>query len=1070
MRISKRIVALTLILALIFGSVPTTLAADELPAADTPVSSDAPADQPETPADQPETPADQPETPADQPETPADLPEAPAEQPETPADQPEAPADQPEAPADQPETDPAPVEPETPADAAAPAPVEPASVDPTPVDPTPVDPTPVNPTPTPVPVGPTPTPAPQATYPKTYKVLYMVQNVEGDGYIECTAQEAVEYSAIGSNNPQLKDKFTVQSASADAELKDMLGDDYHGSASIYNQRLIGFGPVNFTLDEDGETLRLYYDRFSYGVYEFVFDNAAVQTQISANIKNMTSGSWFGYASWGNNTYDITHPKDFFDLVKSYNSSNYTTAYQNYLVKEQKFIRFGQPFETHEGQDLGLQPYEDVVETPSLFMAIPQSNIVYLTPAEATKYRDLIQNNAWEKRKLPPGFFFIFYEKKAPIEYQVQYVLSDGGLAPAAAFASGTVPNDTYTTLGGKALDAWLQLEYPNNSGLSADEWKAERWGAFFNRTGDGALSDEIKNPNLADGYTLTGISNIDDKAQTITLQIDREVKVTVEYRMENVNDDGYTLYNAEGSDDYTTEVFDLTALAPLTDEKLVELNAKDPANLVTRATMPRELVLPSSVVKELTNTINNPSDIKLGNDLQELERAKVAPIRLPGFAFDHAEQTTDEATGNVTFTLTYKRLRFPYYLRYYPSASVQQTQLAADKEALGNFREEHVKDIFKTGSTFKVDINAWSLERYLPAGFDTDGYQLMYKEYKFGEKLDGITSIDDINAMLQAVNSPHPLLETYDSAPADWHFRFFTNAKDDGYTSNKEGEELKDLMESGQLPTNRMPCGLFMRCYYKKDPLNYTVQYVVTDENGEEKIVPQNELTLPAVLQEQLEAQGSLTYTTLGGKTLGRWMEKNLYPNAPDNTARWQMFFDRTEIGGLASTQPGDEARAALRDVTYQDAQGFTYAVTGIVSIDDTQKTITLRMEKTFGNLQINVNWHHLQGSPTVFFKVTGATDTFSMVVPVSVPSGAASGEQSNTGSSIIYYLPCGSYTVEPVGDWYWNYTLTGTGQNTVAVTNQTTQTISFDAPYRQTPWYNWETYSKSEKVISALG
>lgn len=100
------------------------------------------------------------------------------------------------------------------------------------------------------------------------------------------------------------------------------------------------------------------------------------------------------------------------------------------------------------------------------------------------------------------------------------------------------------------------------------------------------------------------------------------------------------------------------------------------------------------------------------------------------------------------------------------------------------------------------------------------------------------------------------------------------------------------------------------------------------------------------------------------------------------------------------------------------------------------------RFKAVYGNVTIErkATEDESNGDGTYVYRLT-SKDNPAYVVEVTVPKG---------GSTTVYDLPCGSYTVEQVNSWSWRY---ADGAQTVTVKDSETQTVTFDGSAVKEKW-----------------
>ena len=100
------------------------------------------------------------------------------------------------------------------------------------------------------------------------------------------------------------------------------------------------------------------------------------------------------------------------------------------------------------------------------------------------------------------------------------------------------------------------------------------------------------------------------------------------------------------------------------------------------------------------------------------------------------------------------------------------------------------------------------------------------------------------------------------------------------------------------------------------------------------------------------------------------------------------------------------------------------------------------RFKAVYGNVTIErkATEDESNGVGTYVYRLTSQADP-TYIVEVTVPAG---------GSTTVYDLPCGGYTVEQVNSWSWRY---ADGAQTVTVENSLTQTVTFDGAAVKKKW-----------------
>ena len=100
------------------------------------------------------------------------------------------------------------------------------------------------------------------------------------------------------------------------------------------------------------------------------------------------------------------------------------------------------------------------------------------------------------------------------------------------------------------------------------------------------------------------------------------------------------------------------------------------------------------------------------------------------------------------------------------------------------------------------------------------------------------------------------------------------------------------------------------------------------------------------------------------------------------------------------------------------------------------------RFKAVYGNVTITreATEDESNGNGTYVYRLT-SEDNPAYVVEVTVPAG---------GSTTVYDLPCGDYTVEQVNSWSWRY---ADGAQTVTVEDSQTKTVTFDGASTKDKW-----------------
>ena len=100
------------------------------------------------------------------------------------------------------------------------------------------------------------------------------------------------------------------------------------------------------------------------------------------------------------------------------------------------------------------------------------------------------------------------------------------------------------------------------------------------------------------------------------------------------------------------------------------------------------------------------------------------------------------------------------------------------------------------------------------------------------------------------------------------------------------------------------------------------------------------------------------------------------------------------------------------------------------------------RFKAVYGNVTIErkATEDESNGVGTYVYRLTSQADP-TYIVEVTVPAG---------GSTTVYDLPCGDYTVEQVKSWSWRY---ADGAQTVTVEHGKTETVTFDRAAVKEKW-----------------
>ena len=127
---------------------------------------------------------------------------------------------------------------------------------------------------------------------------------------------------------------------------------------------------------------------------------------------------------------------------------------------------------------------------------------------------------------------------------------------------------------------------------------------------------------------------------------------------------------------------------------------------------------------------------------------------------------------------------------------------------------------------------------------------------------------------------------------------------------------------------------------------------------------------------------------------------------------------------------------------TVDDATGKLTPERGKLTPAPQTNVFYARFKAVYGNVTITreATEDESNGVGTYVYRLT-SKDNPAYVVEVTVPKG---------GSTTVYDLPCGSYTVEQVNSWSWRY---ADGVQTVTVEDSQTKTVTFDRAAVKEKW-----------------
>lgn len=127
---------------------------------------------------------------------------------------------------------------------------------------------------------------------------------------------------------------------------------------------------------------------------------------------------------------------------------------------------------------------------------------------------------------------------------------------------------------------------------------------------------------------------------------------------------------------------------------------------------------------------------------------------------------------------------------------------------------------------------------------------------------------------------------------------------------------------------------------------------------------------------------------------------------------------------------------------TVDDATGKLTPERGELTPAPQTNVFYARFKAVYGNVTIerNATEDESNGDGTYVYRLT-SKDNPAYVVEVTVPKG---------GSTTVYDLPCGDYTVEQVKSWSWRY---ADGAQTVTVKESQTETVTFDGAAVKEKW-----------------
>ena len=140
---------------------------------------------------------------------------------------------------------------------------------------------------------------------------------------------------------------------------------------------------------------------------------------------------------------------------------------------------------------------------------------------------------------------------------------------------------------------------------------------------------------------------------------------------------------------------------------------------------------------------------------------------------------------------------------------------------------------------------------------------------------------------------------------------------------------------------------------------------------------------------------------------------------------------------------------------TVDDATGKLTPERGKLTPAPQTNVFYARFKAVYGNVTITreATEDESNGVGTYVYRLT-SRDNPAYVVEVTVPKG---------GSTTVYDLPCGSYTVEQVNSWSWRY---ADGAQTVTVKESQTETVTFDGAAVKEKWLT----GSSDAVVNRKG
>jgi len=200
---------------------------------------------------------------------------------------------------------------------------------------------------------------------------------------------------------------------------------------------------------------------------------------------------------------------------------------------------------------------------------------------------------------------------------------------------------------------------------------------------------------------------------------------------------------------------------------------------------------------------------------------------------------------------------------------------------------------------------------------------------------------------------------------------------------------------------------------------------------------PNNEQNYIIFYYEKLQYTVEYRVWTYGGGTLNKTIEvvegtDSFEGSTP--TAKSGYTFDGWYLDAECTISADDKG-------TVDENDKLTPARDKLLSVPQTN-VFYARFKAVYGNVTITrtAMADESNGDQTYIYRLT-AKDNSAYIVEVTVPAG---------GSTTVYDLPCGSYTVEQVNSWSWRY---ADVEQTVTVEDSQTKTVTFDKSAVKDKW-----------------